>query len=210
MLRVRLPHELTPDDGHRLLREVTVTNGVEGQTPLSRNVGWMRWVCRNGMSGWTKGGRWKHVTGAGGGDRLVGRLDRQIRIATDGIKPEAERFRRMLGHAISPTRLFDFCDVILRKKWGFSAACRAWHICTSGLDGAVKEPTGRQREAAREVRVNDVEPREAGRVPGAYAPTANAYGVGQALSWIASHDESFARRQKRVAQVADLLRRLVR
>lgn len=170
-------------------------NSVEGSMKFMSVIGWLRFVCANGM--------------------LIGKAESYYRsrhnrfmelsdiaaILQDGIA--ATTRERTLFVAQQQQKLDDFgftkwINDVLAKKWGVKAAMRAWHITKSGKDVEQVDPFEKGKPTEKQVNfVKDV--------PGAVLPGDTVYAVNQSLSWLAKERCDIQEQLEWKQQIPDLL-----
>lgn len=161
-------------------------------------MGWLRFVCANGLIiGETKA-EMRDIH-----DHRMN-LQRIPRMIDDGLRQvdsDQERLRRWADSAVTGAQLRQWVDDILPEVWGKKAACRAFHVCTSGFDVEYRDPF-----APGSPSVKPVQPTH--RVPGAPEKATNCYDVAQSLSWIASKRSQAEERIAWQAQIPGLVNQL--
>jgi hypothetical protein len=169
----RFSYQLGPDDSMRLRLECF--NSVDRSTKFMAVVGWLRFVCRNGL---VLGKTLAYLRGA-----HTQQLDvESFRTAVhEGIRDaDLDRARCEAWRAASVGReaVTAWVDEPLRKAWGVKAAARVYAICRTGFDLVLTSPFEKappSRRAGEQGR----------RVPGAPERSETAFDVAQALSWLA-------------------------
>jgi hypothetical protein len=196
--RIELPERFafTPPDGNPMALTFECFNSVDRSVALFAVLGWFRFVCANGL---VVGVAQAHLRQQ---HRLPLRIDDLEPLLAEGVA-NAQLDRMMLAglmqRRVTRAALEAWVDGPVAHAWGPVAAARVNAICTGGVDG---EPSRTPRAApphGREI----VRPR---KVPGALVPCDNAYGLTQALAWIAARrrnvDEQLAWRSEIAGLVA--------
>jgi hypothetical protein len=116
-------------------------------------------------------------------------LDRWRLIRLEATKIHEPAFRKWI-------------DEPLRAAWGVKAAARAYHIVRSGWDVELILPFEKEPPSRRTVR-------RVTEVPGASSDNLNAFGVSQALSWLAKERRELQEHLERERQIRPLIQRLI-
>ncbi len=199
-LRVELPKDFAfePPDGHRMILTFECFNSVDRTVPFSATLGWFRLVCSNGLM-------------LGTTEELFRKLHRpslQIldlpRVITVGLVDstfDKKAMRASAQRRVSANALCRWVDGPVSYRWGLMAAARVLSIVTRGKDG---EPSRTPRGGPASVR--DIpHPRD---VPGAVAPCDHAYGIAQALAWVAARRSEVAERLQWRRDIPELMAQL--
>jgi hypothetical protein len=174
-------------------------NSVDGSMKFMAVIGWLRFVCANGM-----------VIGVADSyyRRRHGKYMEIKDIATvlhEGIA-SATRERSVFGQwtrkKVSEEGLADWVDNCLAKKWGVKAAARTWHIRRVGRDVTFADQFGKGSPTEKSVVMG-------GKVPGAVLPGDNVYAVSQALSWLAKERWDIREQLEWKQQILDLVQPLL-
>lgn len=165
----------TPEDGKPIGLRLEVFNSVDGTSRLVLLLGWLRFVCTNGMIiGETKQEfRDTH-------DQYMN-LDKIPPAIQDGmgmVEQDIGRLNLWQQTEVSAERVTAWANGPLSQDWGKKAACRVLHICLSGEDGKIVDPFAKGA-ASEKPWVPEL------KVPGAPSPARTLYDVSQALSWVA-------------------------
>jgi len=177
-LRIYFPDEYShkPKDGEKLLLRLECFNSVDGSSRLVILLGWLRFICSNGMViGETKAElrdiHNKHMD-----------LKKIPDIICEGLKLVQADLDRMNGWEEKLVKLEGiktWANGKVSESWGKRAACRVFHICKSGFDVKITDPFAAGSATEKPVeRIQDV--------PGAQNPSKNLFHVSQALSWVAT------------------------
>jgi len=164
-----------PGDGHPMALRLECQNSVDGSTRFRALMGWYRLVCSNGL-----------IIGVTRSDmhrRHIGDFQIQdIRmVLTAGLKDSEEERKNSENWRktpIKPERLIKWCEVPLRKEWGFKAATRAYHIAQSGSDVKIIGQYNGYKPTTIKVE-------KAEHVPGAPRKSENLFDASQILAWLA-------------------------
>jgi hypothetical protein len=199
-LRIYFPESFDhlPQDGEKLGLRLECFNSVDGSSRLVLLLGWLRSVCANGLViGETKA----ELRDVHDQHMDLERIPRLICSGMDLVKQDRERLMKWERSGVTSDQISSWADGGLAKSWGKKAACRAFHICTSGFDVEYLDPF-----AKGEPTVKPVKPVR--RVPGAPNLVRNLYDVSQALSWIASSRLSSDERVQWQSQIPGLVQQL--
>ena len=151
-------------------------NSVDRTVPLVALLGSFRFVCSNGLVVGTTHASLCHR------HRPPLRIDELEPVLTEGLVAAArdrERLTESMASRLTGDALRTWVDGPVANGWGAFAAARVHAIATTGLDG---EPSRTPRAAPPHAR-KILNPRP---VPGAEAPCTDAYGLAQALAWVAA------------------------
>ena len=176
-LSLYLPEKFSfdPGDDHPLAMRLECFNSVDGSTRFRALMGWFRFVCSNGLViGVTRSDvRRRHVGDLG--------LDDVGAVLIAGIQEsenEKRKFKQWRKKKISRADLVPWINKDLKKKWGFKAAARLFHISRTGHDAEIIGPYKDNTPFTIPVRI-------AQKVPGAPSECQNLYDVSQSLAWLA-------------------------
>jgi hypothetical protein len=199
-VRATLPSEygITPRDGHRMALTYECFNSVDGTVPLFAAVGWLRFVCANGMIVGTPTAhvRFRHLPPL--------EIDEVSEVLTEGVRSAIDdrtSFERWQSTQIDDDHLATFVNGAVATAWGPMAAARVYAISTTGLDGRPTPP--RKRSPPHSWILT-----QGHAVPGTNAPCTDAYQVGQVLAWIASRRSNVAKRLEWRDDIRELMCRL--
>lgn len=187
-----------PSDKHDIALRMECFNSVDGSCRLVVLLGWIRFICSNGMIVGESKAELRDIHDA--------RLDLEaIRTAiVNGLRlveMDLGRLRGWEATRITFNSTRTWVDNHLSDAWGKRAASRVFHICTMGKDTELADsfaPGPASEKPVREIR----------DVPGAIVPADNLYAVGQALSWVATGRTAPEQRVNWQYQIADLLNQL--
>lgn len=102
---------------------------------------------------------------------------------------------------VTTDRLQDWVDDPVARAWGPCAATRVYTVATRGVDGDPSRHPKGARPHARPML-------HATAVPGSRTPCEDAYGVTQALAWVASRRTNVPERETWRGQIAELVAQL--
>jgi hypothetical protein len=177
LLRARLPRGLAyhPPDGHAMALTFECFNSVDGSVPLFAVMGWLRFVCGNGMAIGTVHARTRRYHKA----RL--NTEELLPVLTAGIeaaKRDRARLDALARAQVTRAALREWVDGPVSRAWGPFAATRVYWIATTGFDG---DPRRKPARVPPHVRHIDNPRAVPGQIPG----PEDRYAVAQALAWVA-------------------------
>lgn len=175
-------------------------NSVDGSSRLVVLLGWIRFVCANGLIVGETKAELRDVHDA----RL--NLEHIGAAIGNGLKMVERDFRRMQSWAerpVSDEALVSWVDGPLSEEWGKKAASRVFHICKTGEDSDLVDPFARGSASQKPVRTTVP-------VPGSDVPAKDLYAVSQALSWVGTRRNNAEERVAWLSQIPDLLARLAK
>jgi len=162
--------------GDRMGLRVECFNTVDGSGRLMIMLGWLRFVCTNGMVI----GETKTELRDIHNERL--NIDRIAEAIADGMKLVKNDLKRM-GHwdtlPVYSTQIREWADADVSKTWGRKAACRVYHICDDGYDVEITDPFAKGEASEKPCKRTQ-------RVPGSPERAGNLFDVSQAMSWVAT------------------------
>ncbi|PLX85596.1 MAG: hypothetical protein C0617_03620 [Desulfuromonas sp.] len=196
-LHLQFPEEygLDPGDGHRLALRLGCFNSVDGSTKFRAVLGWIRFVCSNGMivGSARTDFRSRHTQSLqveGLYELLEDGIDRAIK--------EKDNLQRWVKTPLGEQKLVEWVDGPLAKKWGIKAATRAFHIARKGKDVHVVPFTEKLPPSEKEVEFLDA-------VPGSSEAAKNLYAVSQVLTWLAGQRSDIEEQLSWQRDVPDLM-----
>ena len=200
-LGLLLPPEysIDPAPGDRMGLRLECFNSVDGSMKFMAVMGWLRFVCSNGM-----------IVGVANTD-FRRRHNRSLELADivevlrDGIAAttdELKIYKTWRNRAVSAAKLEAWVNETLAKEWGVKAAVRTWHIVRSGVDVEMVDLFEKGLPTEKTVVAGQA-------VPGAVLPGDNAYAVSQALSWLAKERRDIQEQLEWQRQIPELMRPLL-
>jgi hypothetical protein len=196
-LRIYFPEEfnLTPGDGDALGLRLECFNSVDGSSRLVILLGWIRFICSNGLViGETKA----EIRDIHNANMDLSPIPEIIKVGLGKVKNDRHRIHYWEKRLIPEAKWVGWINEILTKKWGKKAACRTFHICDHGHDVEFSDPFATGEATEKPVR-------NVGRVAGAPEKATNLYDVAQALSWIATNRTNAEQRLEWQSQIPNLL-----
>lgn len=196
-----------PGDGEGLQLRADILNSVDGSCRLRIILGWLRFVCNNGLRIVARGYSFKavHHLERLSTEEIASFLRRGTRTADRSMK----EYQRWHSYQVTEKALTTWIDLDVRRDWGLHAAARVLSICRTGYDGRIGKAPKEKNAPVTAITVSqDV------RVPGAYAPVKNVYHAYQALIWVAEHRNALQEVDRwsddAVGLVRDLIKRHAR
>jgi Domain of unknown function (DUF932) len=199
-LSVFLPakYHFDPGDDEPMALRLECVNSVDGSTNFRAFVGWFRFVCFNGLIiGVTRFEVRRRHKGDFGHWNVGEALSSGLR-QSETDKRNFEQWRKTPMFA---DRLEPWIDGKLRKRWGFKAAARAYHIAQSGHDAEIDGEYTDNKPTTIRVR-------QAKHVPGAPAECRNLFDVSQILAWLAKERRDVQEQLEWRGQIPGLLKAL--
>jgi len=192
-------YNLDVGEGDQMALRLECFNSVDGSTKFMAVLGWLRFVCLNGM-----------VLGVA--DTDVRRrhnksfsLQDIVPLLRDGIASttgEGAVYQAWRKRKVHATALAKWTDTILAKRWGVKAATRTWHIIHTGNDVAMADLFEKAPPTAKAVNQGDP-------VPGAVIPGDNLFAVSQALSWLAKERRDVQEQAQWQQEIPELIQELM-
>jgi hypothetical protein len=199
-LRIYFPDRYShmPEDQQELALRLECFNSVDGSSRLVILLGWLRFICSNGMViGETRTDLHDIHNKNMDLKKIPGIIGKALKFVEDDLK----RFSSWENHSVQPNLLEPWINKVLCQAWNKKAACRVYHICKSGFDVEITDPFAPGDASQKPVT-------QAGKVPGASGPAQNLYDVSQALSWIATGRNSAEEKVEWQAAIPGLIERL--
>jgi hypothetical protein len=177
-LRVYFPgeYDFTCAEDDKLSLRLECFNSVDGSSRLVILLGWLRFICSNGL--------------------VIGETKTEIRqvhdarIDLDAVRPligkamkevsaDQARMNSWANKAVEAEAFVSWVNDPLAEAWGKKAACRVFHICRSGHDVELEDAFAPGKAVEKPVKPTV-------RVPGSPAPAESLFDVSQAMSWVAT------------------------
>lgn len=198
--RAYFPEEYNqvPRDGKALALRLECFNSVDGSSRLVILLGWLRFVCSNGLViGETKA----ELRDAHDEYLDLDQIPEIIEAGMQAVSLGAQRLKLWDQLSLDKMDLQDWVDGALAKQWGKKAACRVFHICTTGHDVEITDPFSAAAPTQKPVKRKAV-------VPGSSCPAKTAYDVSQALSWVATRRSNVEERVEWQGAIPSLIEKL--
>ena len=125
-----------------------------------------------------------------------------IQQGLENVQRDLKVITRWARFPVSQAMLIAWVDGTLCKKWGISAATRAYHISQRGEDGTVRPTSDRTPPHTR--LIGNTHP-----VPGAVFPAQNAYAIAQILAWLSKERNDLQEQIDRSADIPELMEHLL-
>lgn len=177
-LRIYFPdkYDFNPGDDNPLALRLECFNSVDGSSRLVILLGWLRFVCANGLIiGETK----VELRDIHNKNMDLANIPDIIAAGLRVVQQDRAQLTRWHRTPVDLENIAKWADKHVTKAWGKKAGCRVFHICESGKDVKLTDPFASGE--ATEKPVEYTQP-----VPGASALASNLYDVSQALSFVAT------------------------
>jgi len=177
-LRIELPGRFSfePPDRHPMALTFECFNSVDRTVPLFAVLGWLRFVCANGLVVGTAQARIRQQHRP---SLDIGDLEPLLTHGLADAERDRDALAGLMKRRVTAEAVRRWVDGPVAKAWGPTAAARVSAIALQGVDGQPGQPSRSVPPHARTI-LRPI------RVPGAPAPCDNAYALAQALSWVAS------------------------
>lgn len=199
-LRIYFPEEYnhTPRDGETIALRLECFNSVDGSSRLVILLGWLRFICSNGMVVGETKTELRNIHNA----RLdIARIPELIACALKEVEADIARLQAWEKCAVESSSVRSWADHDLATAWGKKAACRVYHVCASGHDVEITDPFASGEATDKPVK-------QLAAVPGATSPARSLFDVSQALSWVAGRRSDPEERVERQSSIPDLINAL--
>lgn len=170
-------------------------NSVDGSMKFMSVIGWLRFVCANGMIIGVADSYYRSRH-----NRFM-ELSDIVTILKGGIAAttrQRELFLTWQKKKVSEDKLRKWVDGPLAKKWGVKAAFRTWHITRTGKDVIIADPFEKGKPTEKNAIIGSA-------VPGAVLPGDSVYSVSQSLSWLAKERRDVQEQLEWKQEIPDLL-----
>jgi hypothetical protein len=206
--RARFSLLLPPDDRYSVALgaedemrfRIEIFNSVEGSCRLMAVAGWLRFVCSNGLILGTALMQLRQQHRQQLQIEELGRLLREALQSVDEDQDTVAKWRKM---HIAEHSLKEWADEDVKQRWGIKGAVRVLSIAATGWDA---EPKGDLKNK----RPSDVGLERTKHVPGISPPIADAFGVSQALTWVAGQRTELQEDLEWRGQVPELMQLLLK
>jgi hypothetical protein len=183
------------DDGDEMRFRIEVFNSVEGSCRLMVVAGWLRFVCSNGL---ILGTALMQLRQQHRQQLQIEGMGRLIREALQSAGDDQKTVANWRSRTINADALTEWVDKDVHGRWGIKAAIRVLAILRTGRDA---EPKGDLRNK----RPSEVAIEGTIEVPGIDPPVAYAFGVSQALTWVAGQRAEIQEDLEWRSQVPELM-----
>lgn len=179
---------------------IEILNSVEGSCRLMAVAGWLRLVCYNGL---ILGKALVQLRQQHRQQLQIEELGRLFREALQSADEDQETVAKWRSWSIDAGALTEWADEDVFEKWGLKGAVRVLEISKTGWDA---EPKGDLRNK----RPSEVATKQTNEVPGIDPPVATAFGVSQALTWVAGQRTELQEDLEWRSQVPELMELLLK
>src|SRR5262249_46279855 len=127
----------TPSDEQKLNLRLECFNSVDGSSRLVILLGWLRFVCSNGMViGETK----TELRDVHNQHLDLSRIPEIVAEALDKVRGDKASMEKWQEVDVETETLKPWVNKDVTDKWNKLAACRIFHICDSGYDVEFADP----------------------------------------------------------------------
>lgn len=186
-------------EGDEMRFRIEIFNSVEGSCRLMAVAGWLRFVCSNGL---ILGTALMQLRQQHRQQLQMEEMGRLLRDALQAAGDDIATMKKWLSTPIGTLALTDWADNDLNGKWGQKAATRVLAIVMTGRDADLKGDLKNKRPS-------EVSIRSIAQVPGFSAPVGDAFGVSQALTWIAGQRTEIQEELEWRTEVPELMELLI-
>ncbi len=188
-------YSFDPGDGHPMALRLECLNSVDGTTRFRALMGWLRFVCSNGLIiGVTRSDvRRRHI-----GDLRLSDVGTVFTSGVEESETEKKNFERWRKSRVTLDKIVPWVDKELREGWGFKAAARTFHIAGCGSDGKIvgqykgNTPTTIAMEKSKPV-------------PGAPGKCHKLFDLSQILAWLAKERRDVQEQLEWREKIPDLM-----
>jgi hypothetical protein len=179
---------------------IEIFNSVDGSCRLMAVAGWLRFVCYNGL---ILGKALMQIRQQHRQQLQIEELGRLFREALQTADEDQRTMAKWRSRQTEPDALLEWVDADVFDKWGLKGAVRVLGISRSGWDA---EPKGDLKNK----RPSDVATEQTIQVPGIDPPIETAFGVSQALTWVAGQRTELQEDLEWRSQVPELMALLLK
>lgn len=154
---------------------IEIFNSVEGSCRLMAVAGWLRFVCSNGL---ILGTAVMQLRRQHRQELEIEELGKLLREALQSVDVDQQTVANWRARPINPSAVMAWVDNDVKQKWGLKGAVRVLSIAATGWDA---EPKGDLKNR----RPSEVATERTVEVPGINPPVSDAFGISQALTWVA-------------------------
>jgi hypothetical protein len=194
--RIYLPKSYAFKDayGKELGLRLECFNSVDGSSRLTIILGWLRFVCSNGL---VIGESMIQIKERHNQHLDIDSIPKRIKSVLDTIESDRSRMERWQKEKVAVSSLVAWANGKMSEEWGKKAAARVYHICLCGRDVEIEDFAS---GSATEKPV-----RPLAQVPGSPDRATTKYDVSQAMSFVATSRNNA---EERVAWQGDIPRLL--
>jgi hypothetical protein len=174
-------------------------NSVDGSMKFTCVIGWLRFVCSNGLVVGVADTYYKQRH-----NRFLEMNDIAVMLEAgiEATTRERDTYLAWSKKKVTETKLEQWTNTHLAKRWGVKAAARTWHITRSGQDVDFADPFEKGLATEKSVHFGKA-------VDGAILPGNTVYAVAQSLAWLAKERRDIQEQLQMKREIHDLLKPLL-
>lgn len=174
-------------------------NSVDGSMKFTCVIGWLRFVCSNGLVVGVADTYYKQRH-----NRFLEMNDiaAMLGAGIEATTRERDTYLAWSKKKVTVTKLEQWTNKHLAKRWGVKAAARTWHITRSGHDITFADPFEKGLATEKSVYLGEA-------VVGAVLPGNTVYAVAQSLAWLAKERRDIQEQLQMKREIHDLLKPLL-
>jgi len=196
----RFSVRLGEDDEMRF--RIEIFNSVEGSCRLMAVAGWLRFVCTNGL---ILGTALLQINRQHRQQLQIEELGRLLRDALHSAAEDQRTLEEWRSMSITPNVLQAWVNDEVQDKWGLKGAIRVLAISLEPGGTQDAEPKGDLKNKLP----SEVSTEKTVEVPGIHPPIADAFGISQALTWVAGQRNDLQEDLEWRTQVPQLMSELL-
>jgi hypothetical protein len=174
-------------------------NSVDGSMKFTCVIGWLRFVCSNGLVVGVADTYYKQRHNR---SLEMNDIAAMLSAGIDATTREKDTYTAWSKKIIKEDKLIQWTNRHLAKQWGVKAAARTWHITHSGRDITFVDPFEKGLPTEKSVHLGM-------EVPGAILPGNTVYAVAQTLAWLAKERRDIQEQLQMKREIHELLRPLL-
>lgn len=174
-------------------------NSVDGSMKFTCVIGWLRFVCSNGMVVGIADTYYKQRH-----NRFLEMNDiaAMLGAGIEATTRERDTYLVWSKKKVNEDKFEQWTNKHLAKQWGVKAAARAWHITRSGRDVTFAGPFEKGLATEKSVHFGKA-------VAGAILPGNTVYAVAQSLAWLAKERRDIQEQLQMKREIHDLIKPLL-
>lgn len=174
-------------------------NSVDGSMKFTCVIGWLRFVCSNGLVVGVADTYYKQRH-----NRFLEMNDiaAMLGAGIEATTRERDTYLAWSEKNVTETKLEQWTNKHLAKRWGIKAAARTWHIIRSGRDVTFADPFEKGLATEKSVHFGKA-------VAGAILPGNTVYAVAQSLAWLAKERRDIQEQLQMKREIHDLIKPLL-
>lgn len=195
-----LPEKYNLDlNGDNMGLRLECFNSVDGSMKFTCVIGWLRFVCSNGLVVGVADTYYKQRH-----NRFLEMNDISAMLGAgiEATTREKDTYQAWSKKNVTVAKLEQWTNKHLAKRWGVKAAARTWHITRSGRDVAFADPFEKGLATEKSVYLGEA-------VAGAVQPGNTVYAVAQSLAWLAKERRDIQQQLQMKREIHDLLKPLL-